>query len=69
MKTALKPEEQKARWDMFLDAYSTFLRDPSLSNAAALHLAGRALEDDGEAFSMREFEHRLGWDLGNETAA
>jgi hypothetical protein len=58
------------RWDAFLDAYSVYLRDPSLANAAALHLAGVALETTDERFSLQEFETGLGWpqESGQEPA-
>ncbi len=55
--------ERKQKWDSFLDAYSTYLRDPSLANAASLHLAGAALETSDDSFSLDEFEARLGWNL------
>jgi hypothetical protein len=57
--------ERKARWDAFLDAYSAYLREPSLGNAAELHLAGVALETADETFSMGDFETSLGWNLEN----
>ncbi len=47
------------RWDAFLDAYSEYLHDPSPMNAAVLHLAGAALESNGERFSLAEFKSRL----------
>ena len=53
--------KRKQRWDAFLDAYSVYLRDPSLANAATLHLAGVALETTDERFSLSEFETSLGW--------
>lgn len=53
--------KRKAKWDAFLDAYSVWLRDPSLANAASLHLAGVALESTDERFSLKEFENNLGW--------
>ncbi len=55
--------ERKLKWDTFLDAYSTYLRDPSPINAAALHLAGVAVETTDETFSLEAFEVRLGWNL------
>ena len=36
--------ERRQRWDAFLDAYSAYLRDPSLASAASLRMAGEALE-------------------------
>lgn len=53
--------KRKEKWDSFLDAYSVYLRDPSLANAATLHLTGVALETTDEHFSLREFETSLGW--------
>jgi len=53
--------KRKEKWDAFLDAYSVYLRDPSLANAASLHLAGVALETTDERFSLKEFETSLGW--------
>jgi hypothetical protein len=53
--------KRKEKWDAFLDAYSTYLRDPNLTTAATLHLAGVALETTDERFSLREFETSLGW--------
>lgn len=53
--------KRKEKWDAFLDAYSVYLRDPSLVNAATLHLAGIALETSDERFSLKEFETSLGW--------
>jgi hypothetical protein len=53
--------ERKQKWDAFLDAYSVYLRDPSMANAAGLHLAGVALEASDEEFSLEDFESSLGW--------
>lgn len=55
--------ERKAKWDQFLDAYSKWLKDQSLTNAASLRLAGMELETSDPRFSFREFEAQLGWDL------
>jgi hypothetical protein len=63
LETPVKNDDTKrqAKWDAFLDAYSLYLRDPSLANAATLHLAGVALESTDERFSIKEFETSLGW--------
>ena len=53
--------KRKQKWDAFLDAYSVYLRDPRLANAATLHLAGVALETTDERFSLHDFETGLGW--------
>lgn len=55
--------ERKSKWDQFLDAYSKYLKEHNLMNAASLRLAGNALEAADDRFSMREFEERLGWNL------
>lgn len=55
--------ERKSKWDRFLDAYSQYLKEQSLANAAVLRLAGNDLEVADERFSMKEFENQLGWDL------
>ncbi len=60
--------ERKQKWDAFLDAYSLYLRDPSLTNAAALHLTGVALETSDERFSLQEFESSLGWEQEPDTS-
>jgi hypothetical protein len=54
---------RREKWDSFLDAYSTYLRDPSLVNAAALHLAGAAVASNDASFSLEAFEARLGWSM------
>ena len=48
-------------WDAFLDAYSDYLREPGVTRAAALHLAGIDLEAHDPSFHLADFEHRLGW--------
>jgi hypothetical protein len=53
--------ERKQKWDAFLDAYSVYLRDPGMANAASLHLAGVALQACDETFSLEDFESSLGW--------
>jgi hypothetical protein len=50
-------------WDAFLDSYSAYLRTPNLGNAAALHLAGAALETQDTRFNLRGFETSLGWQI------
>jgi hypothetical protein len=55
--------ERKQKWDSFLDAYSVYMRDPTPVNAAALHLAGVAVETSDGSFSLQTFETRLGWNL------
>ena len=60
--------KRKEKWDAFLDAYSVYLRDPNLANAATLHLAGIALETSDERFSLKEFETSLGWAEGSGAA-
>lgn len=55
--------ERRQKWDSFLDAYSIWLKDPSLINAAALHLAGVSVATSDGSFSLEAFESRLGWDL------
>ncbi|MGD8395815.1 MAG: hypothetical protein PVF43_10100 [Candidatus Eiseniibacteriota bacterium] len=55
--------KRKSHWDRFLDAYSQYLRDRTLPNAALLRLAGIELEKIDAGFSMREFQKNLGWDL------
>ncbi len=52
---------RQQQWDAFLDSYSAYLRTPNLGNAAALHLAGAALETQDSRFSLRGFESSLGW--------
>ena len=61
-----KPAEpsaaERARcWDAFLDAYSAYLADPGVVRAAALHLAGVALETQDPNFDLAAFEQRFGW--------
>jgi hypothetical protein len=56
-----KKAKRKQRWDAFLDAYSAYLHEPSVTRAAALHLAGVALEEVERGFSLADFERRLGW--------
>jgi hypothetical protein len=53
--------DRKKKWDAFLDAYSVYLRDPSMANAASRHLAGVALKASDETFSLEDFESSLGW--------
>ncbi len=60
--------ERKQRWDAFLDAYSLYLREPSLNNAASLHLAGVALESSDGRFSLQEFEDSLGWEQTSDSS-
>ena len=55
--------ERRQRWDAFLDAYSAYLRNPSLTSAASLRMAGEALETRDDRFSWKEFETNLGWNL------
>lgn len=55
--------ERKLKWDSFLDAYSTYLRNPNAVNAVSLHLAGVAVAGIDTSFSVQTFERRLGWDL------
>jgi hypothetical protein len=55
--------ERKAKWDRFLDAYSQYLKERSLANAAMLRLAGNELETADERFSMKDFQEQLGWDV------
>jgi hypothetical protein len=50
-------------WDAFLDCYSAYIRTPNLGNAAALHLAGAALETQDSSFDLRGFESKLGWQI------
>lgn len=55
---------RRVRWDTFLDAYSLYLREPSPLNAATLHLAGVALAQCADDFSLADFEAmHLGWNL------
>jgi hypothetical protein len=66
MQENVEPKEvaeaaRKAKWDEFLDAYSMYLGDPTLANAASLRLAGAALEETDETFSLESFLARLGW--------
>ena len=58
---AAKKASRKKRWDAFLDAYSAYLHDPSVTRAASLHLAGVALEEVEREFSLADFERKLGW--------
>lgn len=53
--------ERTRCWDAFLDAYSDYLREPGVTRAAALHLAGVELESHDPSFHLADFEHRLGW--------
>ena len=53
--------ERTRCWDAFLDAYSDYLREPGVTRAAALHLAGAELEAHDSSFCLADFEHRLGW--------
>ncbi len=53
--------KRRKRWDAFLDAYSAYLNEPSVTRAASLHLAGVALEEVERGFSLADFERRLGW--------
>lgn len=56
--------ERRLRWDTFLDAYSLYLREPTPLNAAALHLAGVALAQCADDFSIADFEAlHLGWNF------
>jgi hypothetical protein len=55
--------QRREKWDAFLDAYSAYLREPSLTNAAMLRQSGAALESCDESFSWKEFESTLGWNL------
>ena len=55
--------ERKSKWDRFLDAYSEYLKERSLSRAATLRLAGNDLEGADERFSMSDFQAQLGWNL------
>jgi hypothetical protein len=56
--------ERRVRWDTFLDAYSVYLREPTPLNAANLHLAGVALAQCADDFSLEDFEAtHLGWNL------
>jgi hypothetical protein len=66
--TSSEDFERKQKWDSFLDAYSLWLKDPSLINAAALHLAGVAVATSDGTFSLEAFESRLGWDLNLDPA-
>ncbi|HWN82906.1 MAG TPA: hypothetical protein VNM87_12470 [Candidatus Udaeobacter sp.] len=59
--------ERRQKWDAFLDAYSAYLRDPNLTNAAGLRQAGVALESSDDNFSWKEFEANLGWNLEVDT--
>jgi hypothetical protein len=53
--------ERTRCWDAFLDAYSAYLTEPGVARAAALHLAGVALEAQDPQFRLVDFEQRLGW--------
>ena len=56
--------ERRVRWDAFLDAYSLYLSEPTPLNAANLHLAGVALAQCADDFSLGDFEAmHLGWNL------
>ena len=55
--------ERKCKWDRFLDAYSQYLKEHSLANAANLRLAGNDLESADSRFSMSDFQAQLGWNL------
>jgi hypothetical protein len=56
---------ERARcWDAFLDAYSAYLAEPGVVRAAALHLAGVALETQDPNFRLAEFEQRFDWEEG-----
>ena len=56
--------ERKSRWNRFLDAYSAYMQDWTMTNAAILRLAGNDLEQADDSFSMDDFESRLGWNAG-----
>jgi len=55
-------------WDAFLDAYSDYLREPGVTRAAGLHLAGVELETHDPSFCLADFEQRLGWSNALENA-
>lgn len=57
------PSQLCEKWDAFLDAYSVYLKNPTLPNGASLHLAGVALETKDPAFSVGDFEKELGWEV------
>ena len=60
--------ERTRYWDEFLDAYSDYLREPCVTRAAALHLAGVELETQDSSFCLADFEQRLGWSDTLESA-
>jgi hypothetical protein len=46
-------------WDRFLDAYSAYLKEPSLFASAALRLEADRLGSTDKSFSAREFLSRV----------